>query len=337
MSAQHIYLFVLLGIIHVGSALWVYKDAKRRGQSLYWALGTILMPEAFFPIYFWRIEPKLIWYCPACTRENTNSVRKCRHCERLYTREETVLRLHGYPEPSDVVVISLAALLVHRFCLYLMFLIRDGSGLLTEVFDITTLSSSQLWTIELVAANALIWLCFHCVTARYIGRLNSIGLQFTFSYRQIVLPLAIAPLLFLFSEATIHSVSQIGRWTSSTTLDNLIQWERELESAYLPKSFDASIILIAFVSIILSPLAYEVLFRGIGYLAFARRFGYSKAILLSAVIYAVFHGGVIQFIPSLVFGVVAALLFHHTRSLIPSIVTHSLVNAIALAAWFYNA
>ena len=65
-ACQHnrYYLFVLLGIIHVGSALWVYKDAKLRGQSLYWALGTALMPEAFFPIYFWRIEPKLILVLP---------------------------------------------------------------------------------------------------------------------------------------------------------------------------------------------------------------------------------------------------------------------------------
>ena len=342
MPTQPIYLFVLLGIIHVGSALWLYKDAKLRGQSPYWALGAVLVPEAFFPIYFWRIEPKLIWYCPACTSANTDSTRRCRNCERLYTREETILRLHGYPEPSDAMVIFLASLLVHRFCLYLTFLIRDGSDLLTEVVDITSLSPSQLWTIKLIVANALIWLCFHCITARNFDRLNSIGLQLKFSYRQIALPLVLAPLLFLFSESTVHFLSQVSRWTSFTTLENLIQWEREQESAYLPENFDASIILIAFVSIVLSPFADEVLYRGIGYFAFARRFGYSKGILLSALFYAIFHvyviihGGVIQFIPSFVFGVTAALLFHHTRSLIPSIITHGLVNAIALVTWYYN-
>ena len=337
MSAQNIYLFSLLGVIHVGSALWVYSDVKRRGQSLFWVLGTVLIPEAFFPIYFWRIEPRLIWYCPACTRENTDSTRRCRHCERLYTREETVLRLHGYPEPSDVMVIALTTLLIHRFCLYLIFLIRDGSDLLAEAIDIITLSPSQLWTIELIAANALIWLCFHCVTARYLGRLNSIGLQFTFSYRHIALPLVLAPLLFLFSEATVHSISRVSQWTSFSTLENLIQWERDQESAYLPEDFDASIILIAFVAIVLLPFAYEVLFRGIGYLAFARRFGHSAGIIFSALFYAIFYGGATQFIPSFVFGVVATLLFYHTRSLIPSIITHSLVNMIALAARFYDA
>ena len=342
MSAQYIYLFSLLGVIHVGSALWVYKEVKLRGQSLLWVLGTVLMPEAFFPIYFWRVEPKLMWYCPACTRENTDSTRRCRHCDRLYTREETVLRLHGYPVTSDVMVIALATLLVHRFCLYLMFLIRDGSDSLAEVVDITTLSPSQLWTIELIAANALIWLCFHCVTARYLGRLNSIGLQFKFSYRQIALPLVLAPLLFLFSEAVVHSISQISHWTSLTTLENFIQWEHDQESAYLPEIFDASIILVAFVAIVLLPFAYEVLFRGIGYLAFARRFGHSTGIILSALFYAIIHrgaiphGGAIQFVPSFVFAIVASLLFYHTRSLIPSIITHSLLNLIVLAARFYN-
>ena len=204
-------------------------------------------------------------------------------------------------------VIFLASLLVHRFCLYLTLLIRDGSDLLTEVVDITSLSPSQLWTIKLIVANALIWLCFHCITARNFDRLNSIGLQLKFSYRQIALPLVLAPLLFLFSESTVHFLSQVSRWTSFTTLENLIQWEREQESAYLPENFDASIILIAFVSIVLSPFADEVLYRGIGYFAFARRFGYSKGILLSALFYAIFHvyviihGGVIQFIPSFVF------------------------------------
>lgn len=337
MPAQQIYLFVLLGVIHIGSAHWVYKDAKLRGQSLYWALGTILMPEAFFPIYFWRIEPKLIWYCPACTHENSDLSRRCTQCERLYTREETVLRLHGNPQPSDVMVILLATLLVHRLCLYLTLLIRDGSDLLTEVVDITTLSSTQLWIVELIAANVLIWLCFHCVSARYLGRLRSIGLQFTFSFRHIVFPLVLAPLLFLFSESTVHALSQVSRWTSFTTLENLLQWERDQKSAYFPEDYDASLILTAFVSIVLTPFAYEVFFRGIGYLALARRFGHFKGIILSSLFYAVFHAGAIQFLPSFVFGVSVSLLFFHTRSLIPSIITHGLVNAIALAAWFYNA
>ena len=235
-------------------------------------------------------------------------------------------------------VVSLAALMVHRIGLYVVFLITDGSVLLTDVTDITTLSLSQHWTIQLVAANALIWLSFHCVTARYFARLASIGLQSTFSSRHIILPILLAPLLFLFSVSTDNSLSQISSLTSFTALENLLQWEHEQEAAYLPEGVDASLILVAFVSVILLPFAYEVLFRGIGYLALARQFGRPLGIVFSAFFYAVFHAifhaGVIQFIPSFVFGVMLALLFYRTRTLIPSIVTHSLVNAIALIAWF---
>ena len=294
------------------------------------------MPEAFFPLYFWRIEPKLIWHCPACSRENTDSSRKCKHCDRLYTNEETVQRLQGYLEPSDVVAIFLSALLVQRLALYLTITVRNGSDVLREGIDITTLLPSHLWTIELIAANVLIWLCFHCVTARYRRRLNFVGFQDTFSLRLIVLPVVLAPLLFLFSEATVHGLSLTSRSTSFTTLEILIQWENTQESAYLPDGLDASIILIVFVSIFLAPLANELLFRGIGYSALARRFGHSAGIISSALFYAIFHGGAIQLIPSFVFGVVAALLFHRTHSLIPSIITHSLVNMIALVMWFNN-
>ena len=289
-------------------------------------------------MYFWRTEPRLFWYCPACEGVNTDSSRRCRHCERLYTREETLLRLHAYPAPSDLMVISLGALLVHRIGLYIMFVIRDGSDRLTEVIDIATLSPYQLWTIELIAANAIIWLSFHCVTGRCLGRLASIGFQSTLSYRHIILPLALAPLFFLFCESIADSLSQISDLTSSTALENLLEWERAQDSAYLPERLDASIILVAFVAIVLSPLAYEALFRGIGYVAFARQFGQRAGVMLSAFFYAafhtIFHTGVIQFIPSFVFGVIAGLLFLRTGSLIPSIITHSLVNTIALMTWF---
>ena len=45
------YKLSLMVLIHGGLALWVYNDIKVRERSMLWVLGTLIVPEAFFPLY----------------------------------------------------------------------------------------------------------------------------------------------------------------------------------------------------------------------------------------------------------------------------------------------
>ncbi len=89
---------------------------------------------------------------------------------------------------------------------------------------------------------------------------------------------------------------------------------------------------------LIAPLVEEIIFRGFIYAGLRRITGMTPALLLSAAIFASVHvaapaGGMVV-IGGL--GLVMAYLYEHTRSLVPSIVTHSLHNTllfILLAAY----
>lgn len=326
-------------LLHVGLALWIYRDIKLRDRSMLWILGVLFVPEAFFPLYFWNRAPELIWTCRDCHRNNRATSRQCRYCNRSYTVEETVSKLHGYFEPSDPIVIILVALLVHRFALYAAVAIAEGAEKLIQPQDIasyiSTLPPSHLWIIELIVGNVLIWLCLHCVTVRYRRPLAAVGLRFSGDFRIFGLPLVLAPILVLLSEGGAQVIVGLNGIISSSALESLIQIEQERQATVMPEHLgDASVILMGFVVLILTPVGEEMLYRGIMYTALADRFGNQKGLLLSSLLFALLHGSVLRFIPLFVMGLALALLSVRMKSIIPAIITHSFVNLISIVIWF---
>ena len=339
MLPQQIYGLILQAFLHVGLALWIYNDTKLRDRSILWVVGTFIVPEAFFPLYFWNTSPQLIWICPDCQRQNRAWSRQCRRCNRTYTVDETANRLHGYFEPSDPFVIFLVAMLIYGFAARIGILITDGEESLKNGVDIQTLIQSlpnfHFWIIQLITGNVLIWLCLHCITVRYRRSLSSVGLRFGKRFGYLISPLLLAPILILISEGTTQSVSWISHIMSLAGLDKLIEWEQQQQSIGMPEQLgDPLIILTAFVLVILLPFGEEMLFRGIAYPALSDRFGQRMGLVFSALLFAVFSGGFLQMIPAFINGIILGLLIDKTRSLIPSIMTHSLMSLISLVMWF---
>ncbi len=77
------------------------------------------------------------------------------------------------------------------------------------------------------------------------------------------------------------------------------------------------------------PICEEVFFRGFALPAFARRYGLWGGILLSAVLFSVFHFSIGAFVPIFIFGIVLAWLYVRTGSIYPSIVAHMTQNIVA--------
>ena len=332
---QEIYGFILLGFIHGGLALWVYNDIKLRQQSLFWVFGTLLAPEAFFPLYFWKHPPELFWMCPHCYRNNRQRSRKCARCDKVYAEEETSARLHGYFELSDTVVIILMTLLVQELGRYIAISMSGGTNALTQNADTYSLPIPHLWVVELIVGNILIGLCLYCVTGRCRRSLIAVGLRWNNNVYSLTLPWLLAPILVLISEGTMQWILRVNSIISSKGLNALIRWEQQQRAIGMPEHFgDASIFLIGFVLLILVPVGEEMLFRGITYTALASRFGRMKGLLLSAFLFAVLQGTVIYFIPIFLMGIVLAVLSDLTKSIIPCIITHSLVNLGMLLMWF---
>jgi membrane protease YdiL (CAAX protease family) len=82
---------------------------------------------------------------------------------------------------------------------------------------------------------------------------------------------------------------------------------------------------------LLAPLAEEIGFRGVLLGGLIRmRCGAWPAIVISALVFAFFHGTQIQMLGTTVFGIIAGWLFWRTRSLIPGMIIHIVNNSSAV-------
>ena len=77
------------------------------------------------------------------------------------------------------------------------------------------------------------------------------------------------------------------------------------------------------------PFCEEIFFRGFALPVFARRYGLWSGILISAVLFSVFHFSIGAFVPIFIFGIVLAWLYVRTGSIYPSMVAHSVQNIVA--------
>lgn len=79
---------------------------------------------------------------------------------------------------------------------------------------------------------------------------------------------------------------------------------------------------------ILAPISEEIGFRGVLMGGLIRmRCGAWPAIVISAIVFAFFHGTHIQLLGTMVFGIISGWLYWRTRSLIPSMVIHMVNNS----------
>ncbi len=79
-----------------------------------------------------------------------------------------------------------------------------------------------------------------------------------------------------------------------------------------------------------APAVEEIYFRGYVFRAYLSSKGTGRAFLFSAALFAVVHIDLPALLPIFVMGLMLAFLYYRTGSVVPSIVAHSLNNAVAL-------
>jgi uncharacterized protein len=84
---------------------------------------------------------------------------------------------------------------------------------------------------------------------------------------------------------------------------------------------------------IVAPLTEELLFRGLILQGFLRRYGSKKAIIASALLFALMHGNPWQFAIGVVMGIFLAWCFIKTHSLIPCLFAHCVNNTFGFALY----
>lgn len=117
-------------------------------------------------------------------------------------------------------------------------------------------------------------------------------------------------------------------------LVELIGYKTENVTSVVVDSGSDLALTLVFVALI-PAIAEEYLFRGNIARGFAKN-GYFFAVLVSSALFALMHGNPLQLVHQFIIGVVCAVLYFSTRSLIPSILLHFLNNAIALVLGYFE-
>lgn len=130
--------------------------------------------------------------------------------------------------------------------------------------------------------------------------------------------LLILGLEILLSEAdnVLRTLLPAPQWLMDQLLD-LVQAEQSLWGSIL-------------VLVIVAPLTEEFLFRGLILDGFLRRYSVSKSIVVSALLFALYHFNPWQFIGAFVGGIIFAWWRVRTGSIVPCIIGHALKNAIPM-------
>lgn len=95
---------------------------------------------------------------------------------------------------------------------------------------------------------------------------------------------------------------------------------------YSPEDTEESISIIFYIyGIIIAPILEEIIFRGY-ILKILKKYGTYTAIILSSIMFGLFHGTFIQAIPCIFIGIVFSTLAVKYKSILPSIIVHIITN-----------
>ena len=130
--------------------------------------------------------------------------------------------------------------------------------------------------------------------------------------------------------------ASIPAWMSAQVLNaSLVPEDTVVSSPVIPllaESGGASgLFLLVLAVAVLAPLLEEAFFRGFVYRVLRERLGVTGAVIVSAAIFSLVHLSFQTVLPLFALGCILALAYEWTGSLVPSIVLHSLNNAISMA------
>jgi hypothetical protein len=127
-------------------------------------------------------------------------------------------------------------------------------------------------------------------------------------------------------------LSSVGAWLSAYWLVSLLMAYSKWIPDIMEQTFDniLSTPLGIFSIAVVGPVVEELLFRRAVTDALLKKFSEWRAIIVSALIFGLFHINPAQIIPAFLMGILFAWIYCRTRSLIPTIVVHILSNSLSV-------
>ena len=93
------------------------------------------------------------------------------------------------------------------------------------------------------------------------------------------------------------------------------------------------LILIIIVNVILAPIVEEIVFRGLTYRRIREKLGVTAAIILTSLMFGLYHMNMVQFIYATLLGLLLAYYVEKSNSLVPCILAHMAANSFAVISF----
>lgn len=169
----------------------------------------------------------------------------------------------------------------------------------------------------LILVPCLLFLKIKRVPIKETLRLNKIGLK------QIILAIVIT--IFTYPLAVFLQAIFIG----------ILNIFKDMMPTTVPMPNDEIQYLISFFIIAITPgICEEIMFRGVIMDAYSR-LGYRKSIIISALLFGIFHFNLMNFVGPTILGIVFGIMVYKTNSIYSSIIAHTTNNGIALTIGFF--
>ncbi|OLC29753.1 MAG: hypothetical protein AUH31_06125 [Armatimonadetes bacterium 13_1_40CM_64_14] len=318
----------------LAAAIWVWRDIRIRfprrheesGAWLWEALlvgGTLVALPIFLPMYLIGARPVgAVTACPSCGRGTLSHRATCLHCGHPIAFEA----LPGSWGLGEVVGVVIAITVSLR-------VIAEGTGL-------NDLPPFTVLTVIGVAQNALfVLLVAYIVRRRYHQPLAAIGLTAQrwpwWSAVGVIVGAGMIP-VSVAGERVAILVMGLFIGTARAEAIAASESANDILASVLrtPRSL-LEVVWLLVLLCVLVPIGEEVFFRGFIYNTL-RRWGWVWAVILSSVLFAAVHLQIVHFLPILLLGVVLAVLYQRTGSLVASMAVHGVNNLIAALAALYN-
>ncbi len=133
------------------------------------------------------------------------------------------------------------------------------------------------------------------------------------------------------------AITVIGTFILLSEINNLLRSFLPIPTSltsYVESLVSASRWGIIIAIVVVAPVIEELLFRGLILRGFLSHYSTRKAILASAILFGLLHFNPWQFIGATTWGILFAWWFVQTRSILPCVFGHALVNALACTSLF---
>ncbi len=140
--------------------------------------------------------------------------------------------------------------------------------------------------------------------------------------RSLLGPVVLTTVLCLVSAQLLGRLSgQLIEWQTGEepVVQSAVELLRESSSPF-------RLFYLGMVTIVLAPIAEEILFRGILYTALLQYQGRTLAVIVNSILFGLIHSNLLTLVPLIVMAVFLTLLYERTRNLIAPIAAHALFN-----------